>query len=237
MGSHWKERKPCEKCGGTKRPGQGQRYCEDCYQAARWRAERRRSTRVVRDREPCQRCGGKKEPGHGRRFCERCLKVKHQTRRCRDCDIEIAFPKKLCELCKAVAVAKRRAYDIERHRLYRETHPTRPRVRPKATVADREDQRIRYRLRAEQAGRSVGPARVTPRSRERTEVPTAPLLPYLHKWLAEGSVTVLGEIAKVRPYDISRVAEGRITSIRLAQADKLCVALGLHFDNVYAVAV
>jgi hypothetical protein len=231
---------PCEKCGrAPKVLGQGQHYCADCKEAAAWAVERKRMARAVVQRKPCLICGGVKEPGHGREFCLRCAEARKPKRRCMSCPAEIVPPARKCETCKALAVAKRRAFDRQRNRKYRADGVTFPSDRRRRkSKRDNEGARMRHRLRAERAGRIVGPVRKLPKVAARARhVPAAPLVPFLRQEIAKGvTIEELGERAPMRPHELRKVLDGQTTDLRDFQADRLCVALGLQFNLVYDLA-
>lgn len=238
MGAHPKIRQPCALCGGEKPPGVGRIYCDACQENAQWKAARRTKARAVLRRGACDICGGKKEPGHGRRYCLRCKQAMRKRRRCMSCPAEVPYPQRKCQSCKAKAVLKKRAYEQERHRRNRAAGKYVNRKRRRKSIRERERQRIDRALRAEREGRTIK-SRVdglhvkTRMNQARHNVPIAPLLPYLRQQLVEMDVTVFGEIAHVRPHDISRMLEGHLTHVRFAQADRMAVALGLHVDLIY----
>jgi DNA-binding Xre family transcriptional regulator len=227
---------PCPRCGGEKSPGQGRRYCDDCREIAEWKAERKRKLR--KGRAPCVRCHGIKGPGQGRRLCPACKAKagRARTPRTCPCGVVIEVPDRLCAACRAASQErkrlKRRDEQRERRRVAREQGKREQRKRRKA--AERENARIRYRLLAEREGRTLRRApevvQITPK---RTEVPTAPLVWFLRERLIDTDVEALGEAARIRPYVLSRIVSGDVQRIRLAQADRICVALGLHYDLVY----
>lgn len=229
----WKrpsQSKPCEKCGGVKRPGQGQRYCQECYELAVWRAETKEKGRRLMSRQPCIDCGGRKEPGHGKRLCAKCKAKRRIPRYCR-CGVQIEPPKRLCPACKLEAIAKRRDYDRARHRLYRQTHRIK---RKPLTLAERQNVRINYRLRRERNGQ--GPARKPPgpwRPGARDHVPVDPLLPFLRERAVNEPIGAFAEDAGVRPNTVEAVLRGETPTILLASADRLCVALGLTLSLLY----
>jgi hypothetical protein len=229
----------CVKCGAPKVKGQGQRFCADCKEAAAWLAQRKRQTRAIVKRLPCVICGGVKEPGHGRDICLRCAAARKPKRTCLSCPALIDPPARKCESCRAVIAEAKRKYERERHRRNRREHPewyVRERQRKRKTNKDNENQRMRHRLRAERAGRPIAPVAVLPKVRadRARRVPAAPLVGFLRQALAETDVTELGQAAHMRPYEIGRVVAGEVVELRDFQADRLCVAMGLQFNLVYA---
>jgi hypothetical protein len=230
----------CTKCGrAPKVKGQGQHFCADCKEAAAWLASRKRQTRALVKRRPCLICGGVKEPGHGRDICLRCAAERKPKRKCMSCPALIDAPARKCERCRAIVADTKRRYERERHRRNRREHPewyVRDSKRKRKTKKDNEGQRMRHRLRAEQAGRPIAPVAVLPRvhTERSRRVPTAPLLAFIRQALAEIDVTELGRAAHMRPYEIGRVITGEVVELRDWQADRLCVAMGLQFNLLYA---
>lgn len=223
--------KPCEGCGGEKRPGQGVRYCAECAEIAKWRNTRKLHAYAVVARQPCKGCGGRKEPGHGRRFCARCATKRRGMRTCMSCPAIIDVPMRKCPTCRAVAVAKRREYDKARHRRYRATHKPR---RRRTTLKEKENHRINYRLR------NGGVTRKPPGTwygGMRSHIDAAPLVPHLLDRLQHTPVTLLGEVSGVRAMTITEIIEGQARTVLLASADRLCVALGLQLTTLYGDAL
>jgi hypothetical protein len=228
--------KPCERCGGEKLPGQGQRYCADCHELAQWATARKRKTRVVKSRQPCVDCGGIKEPGHGRRVCLRCAKRRRGQRRCLHCRVAIEVPRRLCPSCKAEALAKRRRFDNERNKRYRATHP-KPKRKP-LTKAQNEDRHFNYRQREGENGgrRTLSQAEYVKRYGTGTSktavVPVGPLVAPLAAYMAEVPETAAAEIANTSPRRIAQILKGEGV-VSVITADKLCVLLGLPFSLLY----
>lgn len=224
----------CEKCNrAPKVPGQGQRYCADCKEAAEWARTRKRETRAVVTRRPCLMCGGVKEPGHGRDFCLKCKAKRRKKRTCMSCPAEIEAPARKCTRCRALAAEAKRQYERERHRRNRKLHPEWYAKRRKR-YKDNQGARMRHRLRAEKAGRPIAPVSVLPHNNGgATYYPAAPLVPFMRQYVAEADVTVLGEAAHVRALTLTQVLNGEITELRDFQADRLCMAMGLQMSNVY----
>jgi hypothetical protein len=223
--------KPCERCGGEKLPGQGQRYCADCHELAQWATARKRKTRVVKSRQPCVDCGGIKEPGHGRRVCLRCAKRRRGQRRCLHCRVAIEVPRRLCPSCKAEALAKRRRFDNERNKRYRATHP-RPNRKP-LTPAQKEDRHFDYRHRnGESGGRRVLSQETYDKrygngKSKRGSLPVGPILGLLED--VDGDVLArMCETLHVHP-DRLRKAE----RISVVTADRICVYLGMPMSLVF----
>lgn len=228
---------PCQGCGGQKLPGQGQRYCADCKENADWRRKRKRSTRVIQERHPCLACGGRKEPGHGRQYCVRCAakvyknrrRWRHHQRYCRNCQTPIPSARVICDACKLAALERRRQRQI----IYRKRNAAKR--RRKLSARDRETRRIRYRLNRERAGRPV--TRRSPGGwRDRganAQISAEPLLPLLERRLADTPVTVLGDVARVSPYRLEAIVQGKAATLAMQSADRLCVALGVAFESVY----
>lgn len=222
----------CDKCGrAPKVPGQGQRFCVDCKEAAAWARARKRQTRAVRERRPCIGCGGIKEPGHGRDYCKKCKAKRRKQRTCMSCPAQIDAPARKCERCRARAAEAKRAAERERHRRNRAQHPewyAAYRKRHK----DNQGARMRHRLRAEKAGRRIPPVAKIQYGRK-TFFPVAPLIPFMRQYIAEHDITELGESAHVRPHTLQAVLDGHVDELRDFQADNLCIALGLQLSNVY----
>lgn len=232
-------RKPCPNCGAKKEPGRGRKYCDSCQESAQWKALRKRAVRANLKRHPCELCGGLKEKGHGRRVCKRCVAARRKPRKCMSCPAVIVPPARKCQSCKARANLKKREYEKERHRRNRAAGKFTTKKKRRPSIRERERQRIDYRLRAEREGRTVGKPRVngllvkTQENRRRHEVDVAPLLPHIRAYVADTGVSTLGELASIRPADITKMLDGALVHIRFAQADRLCIELGLHVDMVY----
>lgn len=241
MTTHARTPSPC-KCGAPKLPGQGQRYCAECKELARWRAERKRSTRVVRKRDPCADCGGIKPPGHGRRVCDKCSAqrraAKAARRRakrhycCRMCGVETGIPWATCRICHLRSRYRRK----QRMKAYRASWDRKHRGRQNR--AKREARKMDYRLKRERDGKPVtrrppngyAPGRY---NGAYAQISAEPLLPHLSHRLSDTSSTALGEVANVDPYKIECIVQSKTATIALASADRLCVALGVPFVELY----
>lgn len=236
-------RSPCIKCGGEKGPGQGRRLCDDCRELSRWRRERSYVTRVVRQRQPCQACRGVKPPGHGRRYCDRCLAKRAGERVCKDCSKPVVAPRLKCDDCLRVSEARQR----EANRIRSRKRRARARAEGKATPVksweqlqrDRETRRLRRRelraaagkeplpeLSAEEYARRYGDGR----GQRAPRVDAAPLVP----WLEEESVVDVAFRAGIDDSYLYRVMRGQQTHISVRDADRLCLALGTTYADVYS---
>jgi hypothetical protein len=102
-----------------------------------------------------------------------------------------------------------------------------------------ESSRIRYRLNNPEVKRAVSldkyrKAYGTRSKRERLLV--APLLPYLNAAVpnrGDGQLKYLSELSGIDHSALRRFQDGEYTTIRLLDADALCMALGLTLYEVY----
>ena len=239
-------RRPCQKCGEPKRPGRGQKFCEECHENAVWRKQTKYRTRVVLMRSPCEQCGGVKEPGHGRRFCKACRPDELPPRLC-PCGTVIERPLMRCDECKAVTAEREKVKHRVRSRRRRDAARAAgttvsayyPRSE-KARLRDNETRRIKKREKAEREGRTIPelPDEIyrrrygTGRGRGATRVPAAPLLE-----LFEGvELFVMAEAIGVSESFLSRIVHGRITEISIPDADKICQWFGVPLELAYGEA-
>lgn len=226
--------KGCQKCGAPKVPGQGQRYCADCKELADWERDRKRKTRVVRDRQPCMICGGVKEPGHGRKFCERCIEQRRHKWVCRGCGVPVPYLRQRCDACKAESRARWAKRAVERHRLYRATHPA-PKRKP-LTDAQKQDRRMEYRrIKGETGGRrhlseELYVQRYGNGKSKGNSLPTGPLLSLCDRLDEDALRRICAQL------NINFRRLRREPRISLANADRLCVELGTTLTLVYGGA-
>lgn len=225
------ERKPCQACGGEKLPGQGQKYCAECAELAKWRIQRKRDARAILRRQPCVDCGGRKEPGHGRRVCKMCAAKRRGVRHCLHCPAVIEPPARLCPTCKAEAIKKRRAFDAARHKRYRQTHKLRK--RKPLTAAQKQDRHIDYRRRHGETGgrRTLSQERyVKAYGSGKSKATTIDVGP-IHDLMAGMSDIGIQRMCENLNLHRNRLLKAKRISIVIA--DRICVYLGLPLSLVY----
>lgn len=222
----------------TKSPRRRSRRCSDCKRTAtcnvkRWHKKGR----------DCSRCGQVRPcPAQITDFpwrpavCKDCIKAKERARQ-----REWAAEKRAND-----PDFRRRQIDAtirwqQRNREYRlEAEKRRHRAirsDPQRLARRREDQRMRYRMRREQAGNPTRPVsqktyikRYGRGSYTHDRVAVEPLMPLL---LARDP-RELAESSGLNRSTIDRLLTGRNTDLMLPDADKLCVALGIPISLIYA---
>lgn len=141
----------CHGCGEVEIHGKGARYCAECHPLYTGTAEQRKRARArVRSVKPCRGCGGAKPAGRRRSYCDRCVAERSKPRPCDACGVRPrpAPRLKLCVVCKARAVERRRA----QHREYQRRQRARFGHEPKGSNQAPEVRRMNRRLRMEQEG-------------------------------------------------------------------------------------
>lgn len=71
------------------------------------------------------------------------------------------------------------------------------------------------------------------RVRAARELPVAPLIPHIQAFLKHHRIFILGERCGVSRRQIQRYLSGEATSIRLDNADCLCIAMDITLTEVY----
>lgn len=232
-------RQPCKKCGEPKRPGHGKQYCQDCYDLQMWLREKKHNRRTVR---MCAKCGKNQAVKH----CTQCLECKNPVRQCVNCTNPARGKyKKLCESCHNAALEHEKVYQRE----WARKHPQKKRrAKAKWTAEQRlrynEVRRINYRLK-----HNIKPVsekaylRGNGRQSRKAELSAAPLVPFMRGWLEQNpthvkglivpSVLKLSKVSGVNDKRLRWILDGKMNTISMSDADKVCIAMDTTLDWVY----
>lgn len=241
------------KCGAPKIPGGGNIYCQECHDLQQWAQQTKRAYRPPR---PCAKCGAVVVKGVGRKWCDDCRALLPSCQRCFAKPVR-AKRKKLCEECYVISQDELRIYRLEwnRNRMKDPANKEKMRIQAReyrklrAKDATRmalinESRRIWWRnahgskpVSEEKYKKGNG------RYSIRTQLPASPLVPFIADWLEQNPVTVKGltvpsmqklaTISGVNDKRLRHILEGKITSVRMSDADKVCIAMETTLDWVY----
>lgn len=250
------ERLPCAKCGGPKEPGLRLKYCAECNELVKWQSARRATFRRHKERR-CVDCNAILRKAEQRKYCETCKK-RRTTRWCLMCkeNPTRGVYKKYCETCFAVSLIEKAKYSNESRRLkrradkqWRERQQARDKKRfQELSQASRDklnsSRRIRNRLKGNMLPISET-AYIRRNGTGRAErIIAAPLIPYLRKAVpgystdeALGLLQNLAEGANVDASWLRRVIKGELPTLRLLDADRLCMAMDLMLYDVYGTDI
>lgn len=238
------ERGKCLKCGGEKPPGHGVQFCVECHALEKWRNQKR--ARLARKRvRYCVECSTIIR-NKNLKYCAEC-KTKRETRLCTNCKVNPSrgMYKKFCEPCHLEALERAKEY----HRVYRNrkwhTDPEwrakqqayRIRYRKNRTVKARrylnESARLRYRIKKDIAPIPIDKYRQYNQGNRKNRYAVSPLIPFIERVLRTESIKFLADKADIDEAVIRRCLKGEQVTLRLEDADNLCMAMGLMLDNVY----
>lgn len=252
------ERAPCADCGGEKLPGRGYRLCQECLDLQKWRSLKRKEIRQKKDNQRncvvCKRLIRDK----GRKYCQSC-REKRAERMCMSCGVNPprGMWKKYCPSCYYDSLILRRERCNENQRIrrsdpvWREQEQVKDRIRrakrsKEAKQRVLESGRINYRLKNDSA-RVVSMEtykRKYSYQPRHSRLPLAPLLPYLRNQIppesllnSDGKLKELADLSGVDSSFIRRCLKEQQPTLRLADADRMCIAMDLMLCDVYGLDI
>lgn len=248
-------RAKCSACGGEKPAGMGRSLCDECAELNRWKSWKRNNLKRRKLKHICKDCK-KLITDNGRSYCKDC-RVKRRVKLCIECrERPLRKPHaKLCDVCKANSLLRRKQYEKEykadkwkNDEEFRQRRLAKDKVNQKRRNRKnlREYYRMRYRINNENARPvSLEKYRKTHGYGRRAErVSTEPLVPYLKYKIppesllnADGKLDELAKSSGVDASFIRRIINGYYTSIRLDDADRLCIAMDMMLVDVYGTDI